>query len=446
VAATPEVLPARPAWYEGRFTSWLTSTDHKRVGALHIGTGLLAGLVALVVWFVMRADTGPLTASREVFTLHLAAFVLAVLVPVANGLALFVAPLQIGARSDAAPRVGALGFWIYALGALTLAIAFFQGGTGSCGWSCGTPLSDLSAGGHTGDLWLLALLLLAAGAAITCVDLLATIRVPLAPFARAAKTYAGALVVCAGAVVVVCALLLLARHGHLGLGAATVRGLSWALGYPEVAVLLVLALGIVNEVLRLGGRPAAATLYALGFWFTLVLAAGALLLPENQLSGWRFFLAVAVYGLVGAVVLALLGGLAYWWPKLFGRLMEENLAVSTSLFAVVGLNVAFFPAYLSAARHVYVYPHFSSWSPYAELSIVGAGVFAFALALLAFEIVRAHVLHLAARAGNDPWEGDTLEWYTTSPPPPGNFTTLPPVASARPLRDLRESLRERGEL
>src|SRR5207244_3234451 len=143
---------------------------------------------------------------------HLAAFVFAVLVPIANGLALFVAPLQAGARSDRRPRVAALGFWLYALGALTLLIAFFQGGTGDCGWSCGTPLTDLSAGGHTGDFWLLALLLLAAAAVVVSADVVASVRAPLATFARAAKLYAGALVVAAGAVVVVTALLLLARH------------------------------------------------------------------------------------------------------------------------------------------------------------------------------------------------------------------------------------------
>jgi heme/copper-type cytochrome/quinol oxidase subunit 1 len=446
VVASPEALPARSAWYEGRVTSWLTTTDHKRLGVLFVGTALLAGVVELVVWFVMRADTGPLTASREVFTLHLAAFVFVVLVPVTNGLALFVAPLQVGARGDAWPRGAAVGYWLYALGTLTLLIAFFQGGTGDCGWSCGTPLSDLGSGGHTGDFWLVALLLLGAAAVFVGTDLVATLRAPLAPFARGAKTFGGAMIVAAGAVVVVSALLLLARHGHLDLGAGTVRGLSWALGYPEVVLLLFAALAIVTEILRLGGRPAAATLLALGFWLTLVLGAGALLLPEHQLSGWRFFLAVGIYGLVSAEVLALLAGLTYWWPKAFGRLLDENLAVTASLFSMIGLNVAFFPAYAAAARPVYVYPHYSSWSPYATLSIVGAGAFAFGVALLAFDVLRVHGLRRGTRAGSDPWEGDTLEWYTTSPPPPGNFTSVPAIVSARPLRDLRERLRERREL
>jgi cytochrome c oxidase subunit 1 len=70
--------------------------------------------------------------------------------------------------------------------------------------------------------------------------------------------------------------------------------------------------------------------------------------------------------------------------------------------------------------------------------ITGAGVL-----LYLYAVARAHS---GTRAGNDPWRGDTLEWYTTSPPPPHNFDSLPSVTSARPLADLREKLQGRNAL
>jgi len=462
VAASADVIPARPAWHEGRFSRWLTTSDHKDVGALSIGTALAFFVLALIAELIMHAhtaarSTGP--GHREVVTLHLAAAAFLVLVPLVNGLGTYVVPLQVGARRSALPRVMAFAYWLYALGGVTLTIAFFHAGTGRCGWACDAPLTSAAGRGHTGDLWLLALLMLAVAATISAFAVVATIRTQhadgmtashRAPFTRAFGLYAVLLMVSALFAAVVATLLLLDRHGAPDFGATTTRHLSWSFGYPELAVLLIPAGAIVAEVWRTlsNERRAAQSPYAAG---TLAIAAvgvvpigvlGLIALPSDGSA----VLAVAVDTALVAIVLSLFAGLLYWWPKLFGRLLDEQLAVETCFFVVIGLLVATVPLFVGSGRGDYTYPHFASWDTRAETSVVGLATFAFGVLLFLFNVLRAHALRLGPRAGNDPWRGDTLEWYMTSPPPRWNFARVPPVTSSTPLRDLRRNLEERGEL
>jgi heme/copper-type cytochrome/quinol oxidase subunit 1 len=150
------------------------------------------------------------------------------------------------------------------------------------------------------------------------------------------------------------------------------------------------------------------------------------------------------YVLFGGTAFGLFAGLYYWWPKMFGRVLDERLGKTHFWLTFIGFNLTFFPQHmlglLGMPRRIYSYNHQGLWEAYNLLSTIGSGILGLGMLVFLANVVRT--ARVGRRVGNDPWLADTLEWYTTSPPPDGNFERIPYVTSARPLRDLRQRLAE----
>ena len=131
MAARAEPQPL-PGWARGRFSGWLVTVDHKRIGILYITTAgiffLLAGLLAVLIRTQLaQANETLLTGDsyNEVITVHGTAMIFLVVVPVLAGFANFLVPLMIGAPDMAFPRLNALSYWLYAFAGLVFLGSFF---------------------------------------------------------------------------------------------------------------------------------------------------------------------------------------------------------------------------------------------------------------------------------------------------------------------------------
>jgi heme/copper-type cytochrome/quinol oxidase subunit 1 len=154
-----------------------------------------------------------------------------------------------------------------------------------------------------------------------------------------------------------------------------------------------------------------------------------------QLTDTYFVVAHIHYVLIGINVFPVVGATYFWFPKFTGRMMDERLGRWNFWTMFIGFNLGFFPMHISGLlgmpRRVYTFADGMGWDWLNLITTVGAFVFAAGVLLFVINILVSQ--RRGRTAGNNPWDAPTLEWATTSPPPPYNFVVIPTVASRHPL-------------
>ncbi|MGE0056769.1 MAG: cytochrome c oxidase subunit I [Dehalococcoidia bacterium] len=154
------------------------------------------------------------------------------------------------------------------------------------------------------------------------------------------------------------------------------------------------------------------------------------------------------YVLFGGSVFGVFSGIYYWYPKITGRFLSKKLALTQAALMFVGMNVAFMPMHvlglMGMPRRIATYQSGQGWDIWNLISTIGA--FTVAVGILVFLVNMIVSSRGPRNAGNDPWQGNTLEWLTSSPPPVENFETIPQVRSENPAADVRRDAALAGGL
>lgn len=521
--------------------AWVTTTDHKRIGRLYVGFGLLLLLATSALGLLLgleRADDAndvlDANALLQAFQAYRIGLVLGVLAPLGLGLAVAATPLQLGARSIAFPRLALTGFYTWLGGmALTLVALGRNGGAGG-----GEPQAV--------DMYLAGLGLTVLGLAATagCIATsVLTTRAPGMTMRRvplfAWSSLIGALGLLLMLPVVFAVVVLLFVDLRLGLGAegGNFGGsegigvwLSWPFSVPAAIVYSLPAIGVAAELMpvafksrqmlrgvafaamALVGVTALATttqqyvmdvefdttgeaflrgavpfaifagLPLLGVTLTLLLGLGNARGGEGRPSISAPFVfsflgllmvgaGIAGYALLGiadlelldpvtvleegatiyvayGTALAVMGGVVFWAPKLWGRLVPDKQVLPLALLGVVGTVLASLPLYVAGfldqaggipasdadVAMLLSIDQVDGGSIWNVLSLVGHGVMA--LTVLAFVGLLLKVLTGSGeQAEPNPYGAHTIEWSTTSPAPADNYEHVPTVTSPEPLFD-----------
>ncbi len=276
-APVPQVVAHRVQREGTGWTSWITTTDHKKIGIMYMVTTfaffVIGGVEALMIRLQLSVPDNNLVTPQvynQLFTMHGTTMIFLFVVPFMAGLGNYFVPLMIGARDMAFPRLNALSFWLLLAGGIVFYASIFWTPP-EAGWSSYVPLSSITyspSGGQ--DAWIFLIHLTGLSSFVGAVNFYATIanmrapgmswgRLPL--FIWAILTYSVLLIfalpVIAGAVT----MLLTDRHfgthffdPNNGGSALLWQHLFWFFGHPEVYIMILPGFGVVSEILPVFAR------------------------------------------------------------------------------------------------------------------------------------------------------------------------------------------------
>jgi len=547
-APTAKPLPqvsAHEARREGTgWTSWITTTDHKRIGIMYLvltfAFFILGGVEALMMRLQLStADNTLLTPQtyNELFTMHGSTMVFLFIVPFWAGLGNYFVPLMIGARDMAFPKLNALSFWLLAAGGIVFYGSLFFSPP-ECGWTCYAPLNETAyLPSHGVDAWIFLIHLTGISSLVGAINLYATIvnmrapgmgwgRLPL--FIWGILIYAILLILALPVIAGAVTMLLTDRHfgTHFfdtanGGSALLWQHLFWFFGHPEVYIIVLPGFGVISEVLPVftrkpifGYKAVAASTIVIAFLSMLVWAHHMFATPSHtvvlvffmlasfliavptgvkifnwtatlwrgaiefktsllfavgflgtflmggitgiflavfpvdwQLTDTYFVVAHMHYVLVGGAVFSALSGIYYWFPKMTGRMLNEGLGKLSFWLVLIGFHVTFLIQHSlgldGMPRRVYEYPNVGHLELYNLISTIGSFILGAGVLVTVVNVARS--VKVGTLAGPDPWKANTLEWFTSSPPPVNNFDVIPRVRSVEPMKDIRRQVaRESG--
>jgi cytochrome o ubiquinol oxidase subunit 1 len=530
-------------WWPYLWREWLTSVDHKRIGAMYMVLGLIMLLRGFSDAIMMRTQQAiavgtaqgylPPEHYDQIFSAHGSIMIFFVAMPLIIGLINFVMPLQLGVRDVAFPVLNSVSFWLTASGALLINLSLVIGNFARTGWMGYPPLSELAFSPGVGvDYYLWSLQISGIGTLLTGVNFVTTIlklRAPGMTYLRMPifcwTALATSLLIVAAFPILTATFLMLLLDRYLGMHFFTndaggnqmmYVNLFWAWGHPEVYILILPMFGIFSEVVAtFSGRAlfsyrsmvlATLAICVLSFMVWLhhffTMGAGAdvnavfgimsaiIAVPTGvKVFNWLFtmfrgrivfttpvlftvgFIVTFVIGgmtgvllavppvdfvlhnsvflvahfhnvIIGGVIFGALAGYNYWFPKAFGFTLDERFGKASFWCWLIGFYFAFMPLYMlglmGMTRRL---QHIAdpSWQPLLLVAEAGAIIiFCGILCQIAQLYVSIRTRKRRRDLTGDPWNGRTLEWATSSPPPAYNFAVMPRVETIDAFWEMKQ--------